>query len=284
MEYKLSLDALPYYTYSAFRYFEKHEHHIDRVCPHNVLLMVFEGVLRFHEDGAPIEVKAGEFYIQRANLLQQGISESDSPKYYFIQFLDAEYTEGGDGLPLRGNFDFTELLPYFRELDTLRLSGAHMVEKCAVMYKVFALLRKNFDHAGHSAVIGKVLSTVNADIRKPFSLDEIAEHCGYSKNQIINIFKSETGRTPHAYINDRKLEMAKRLLLESESSLSSISIECGFGDYINLYRVFTKAEGCSPLAWQKKSVKNEKNHNDNFKNPYLFSSRLILRKFMVLYN
>lgn len=254
MEYKLSLDTLPYYTYASFRYFEKHEKHIDRVCPHNVLLLVFEGVLRFHEDGIPIEVRPGEFYIQRANHLQQGIEESDCPKYFFLQFLGAEYTQDGDGLPLHGNFDFTELHPLFKELDTLRLSGAHMVEKCAVVYKIFALLYKGFDHAGHSAVVSKVLSAVTADIRKSFSLEDVAKHCGYSKNQIINIFKSETGKTPHAYINDRKLEMAKRLLLDSESSLSSISVECGFGDYINLYRVFTRAEGCSPLAWRNKQM------------------------------
>ena len=255
MEYKLSLDTLPYLTYASFRYFERHEKHIDRVCPHNVLLLVFEGVLRFWEDGIPIKVQAGEYYIQQVGLLQQGIEESDCPKYYFIQFLGAEYTQDGDGLPLRGKFSFSELLPLFKELDTLRLSGAHMMEQCAVAYKIFAWLHRNSDNIGHSAVIGKVLSAVTTDIRKSFSLDEIAEHCGYSKNQIINIFKSETGKTPHAYINERKLEMAKQLLRDSESSLASISVECGFGDYINLYRVFTKAEGCSPLAWRKKQQK-----------------------------
>ena len=252
MEYKLSLDTLLYYTYSSFRYFEKHEKHIDRIADHNVLVMVFDGVLRFHEDGIPIEVRAGEFYIQRVGGVHAGIEESDRPKYYYIHFLGGEYIADGDGLPLRGTFHLVEMLPYFRELDTLRLSGAHLIEKSAVMYKIFSLLHEKSDHMGHSAVINKVLSAVTADIRKSFSLDEVAAVSGYSKNQIINIFKSETGKTPHAYINDRKLEMAKRLLLDSESSLASISVECGFGEYINLYRVFVKAEGCSPLEWRKK--------------------------------
>ena len=78
--------------------------------------------------------------------------------------------------------------------------------------------------------------------------------CGYNKNHIIRIFKKETGKTPHAYITDIKIEKAKQLLLGSDASLSQISIECGFGEYINFYKAFMKNEGCPPLAWKKQQL------------------------------
>ena len=100
-------------------------------------------------------------------------------------------------------------------------------------------------------VVAKVISYVTSDVRKPFSLDAAAKRCGYSKNHIISIFKKETGKTPYAYVLDMKIDMAKQLLLNSESSLASIGIECGFGSYLNFYRAFVNTVGVSPEVWRK---------------------------------
>ena len=39
------------YKHASLRFFNKNEHHIDRFCEDDVLLLVFDGVLRFSEDG-----------------------------------------------------------------------------------------------------------------------------------------------------------------------------------------------------------------------------------------
>ncbi|MBE6679934.1 MAG: helix-turn-helix transcriptional regulator [Ruminococcaceae bacterium] len=252
MPYRLSLKKLPLWAYSSFRYFEKNEHHVTRTYKWDVLVMVFEGVLRFRENGVPVEVHAGEYYIQRSGMLQEGLIESDSPKYYFIQWTDCEYTEDEEeSLPIRGKVDFTDFFSLFKELETLRITKASLIEKSAVFYKILSLLRKKSMKSSSNEVVSKVISEVTKDIRKPFSLDVISAYCGYSKNHIISIFKKETGKTPHAYILDMKIDMAKQLLQNSESSLYSISIECGFGNYINFYRTFTKRIGCAPDTWRR---------------------------------
>lgn len=253
MRFGMSMETLPVWMDSAFRYFEKHEHHMTRrfnyMC---VLVMVFEGVLRFHEDGIPVEVSAGEYYIQRYGVLQEGIMESDSPKYFFVHFKNAQFSTEENALPISGKADFAELFPIFKELETLRITGAPIVEKSLAFYKILSSLRKSTDEKGKNEVISKIISKVTEDIRTPFSLDDIAECCGYSKSQIINIFKKETGKTPYTFINKMKINMAKQLLLNSDSSFSSISVECGFGSYTNLYRCFTREEGCSPAEWKDK--------------------------------
>ena len=255
MEERLSLKKLPLWQYSSFRYFEKHECHVSRTYALDVLVMVFEGVLRFEENGVPVEVHPGEYYIQRHGLRQVGKYESDSPKYFFIQWWGHEFTEDKDGLPLRGKVDFAELFPLFQELETLRVTDAPLVEISAVFYRVLSLLKKNSASKRSSEVITKVVSEITRDLRAPFSLDEISAHCGYSKNHLINIFKAETGKTPLAFVNDMKIDMAKQLLLNSESSFSSISVECGFGTYINFYRSFTKSVGIPPAEWKRQHSK-----------------------------
>lgn len=250
MALQLSLRKLPLWQYSSFRYFEKHERHVSRTYALDVLVMVFEGVLRFSEDGVPVEVHPGEYYIQRHGLKQEGLYESDSPKYFFIQWWGHEFSEDKDGLPLRGNVDFVELFPLFQELEMLRITDAPIVEISAVFYKVLSILRRSSHQKGSGEVVAKVVSEITKDIRTPFSLEDVAVRSGYSKNHIINIFKKETGKTPHTFVSDIKINMAKQLLLNSESSLTSISIECGFGNYINFYRTFMKVEGCSPADWK----------------------------------
>lgn len=253
MEYGLSLDSLPLCTDSSFRYFEKNERHMTRVCSQDVLVMVFEGVLRFIEDGKLIEVKAGEYYIQQHGLKQEGTVESDMPSYYFIH-LEGRFCSEGNVLPIRGKMDFEELFPLFKELEELYLFRAPVVEKAAVVYRILMLLKKQSGTPIRSPVVMKVISAVSSDLQKPFSLQEIAKKCGYNKNHVIRIFKKETGKTPYAYITDLKIHRAKQLLIGSDASLSQISTECGFGDYINLYKAFVKAEGCPPLAWRKQEI------------------------------
>ena len=255
MSLKLSLQKLPVWQYSSYRYFEKHERHVSRTYALDVLVMVFDGILRFFEDGVPVEVHAGEYYIQRHGLRQEGLYESDSPKYFFIQWWGHEFSEEKDGLPLRGKVDFVELFPLFQELETLRITDAPLVEISSVFYRVLSVLRKSSNRKSSGEVVAKVVSEVAKDIRAPFSLEEIASRCGYSKNHIINLFKQETGKTPYAFVNAMKVDMAKQLLLNSHSSLTSISLECGFGSYINLYRIFLKAEGMSPADWRKQQTK-----------------------------
>ena len=138
-----------------------------------------------------------------------------------------------------------------KELDALHNTNATMVEITAAFYKILTELYKmQFCKTG-SEIVNRVINLATADIRKSFSLEAIAKSCGYSKSQIINIFKKEIGKTPYAYVNEIKLNRAKQLLLHSESSYSSIAVECGFGSYTNLYRCFVREVGCSPAAWKQ---------------------------------
>ena len=250
MAYGLSLDYLPLCTDSSFRYFEEHERHMNRICSQDVLVMVFDGVLRFSEDGVPVEVHAGEYYIQKHGIRQEGILESDRPSYYFIH-LEGHFSSEGNTLPLRGKFNAKELFPFFKKLDELYLFHAPLVEKASLVYQILILLKKQSEGFARNPIITKVIAIVSADLKKPFSLQEIADECGYNKNHVIRIFKKETGKTPHAYITDIRINKVKQLLLGSDASLTQISNECGFGDYINLYKAFVKSEGCPPLEWKK---------------------------------
>ncbi len=106
---KLSFEKLPHYFFSANRQFEENEYHMDRVYELSVLLLIRKGVLRFTENGVPVEVSAGEYYIQKAGIQQCGVAPSDAPNYYFIHFR-GHYSKAG-ALPLKGKFNIDVIQP-----------------------------------------------------------------------------------------------------------------------------------------------------------------------------
>ena len=119
---KLDINKPIIYDCSSHRRFRKGERHITRVCGMSVLLLVYEGVLRFGEGETQIEVKSGEYYIQRAGIAQNGLIESDCPRYYYVHF-SGEYTEN-DGLSLRSKWQPEAMMPLIEGMEGNADSGS----------------------------------------------------------------------------------------------------------------------------------------------------------------
>ena len=86
----LKAEPVPAYLAASFRTFSPGEFHVTRNAPYSVLLLLMKGTLRFEEDGISVEVKAGEYYIQRAGLTQHARQPSDMPHYFYIHFVGGE--------------------------------------------------------------------------------------------------------------------------------------------------------------------------------------------------
>ena len=130
------------YKTASLRFFKEGEHHISRRCPEDVLLLVYDGVLRFSEDGMPYEISAGQYYIQKRELKQTGELPSDVPKYLYVHFLADTWTEGGAVLPRSGTFDHAALKPLMEELHLLAHSDAPYIVQTAKFYDLLSELYK----------------------------------------------------------------------------------------------------------------------------------------------
>lgn len=245
----LNMDSFPRYCQSAYKTFLPGEIHITRICPEDVLILMLEGTVHFYEDGTPISLSRGEYYIQRSGLRQEGRIPSSDAHYYYIHF-HGDFRSSGSVLPLRGTIDTAALLPLCAQLESLALLPRPMLEKNAVFYRILALLNRNQADTGHRRTVEKIISVISRDLGEAYSLDTLSKICGYSKNHIINVFKAETGTTPYAYIQKLRLDRAKHLLAYSDIPTGEIAASCGFGNYVNFYKEFQKKEGCSPTQWR----------------------------------
>ncbi|MBF5004600.1 helix-turn-helix transcriptional regulator [Diaphorobacter caeni] len=79
----------------------------------------------------------------------------------------------------------------------------------------------------------------------PVTLHELAHMAGVSQFQLIRGFSSMTGLTPHAYLVQRRLQMARRLIA-SGATLIHAAHSAGFADQSHLTRLFVRSYGISP--------------------------------------
>jgi AraC-like DNA-binding protein len=86
---------------------------------------------------------------------------------------------------------------------------------------------------------------IEGDLAGSFELAHFAVATGVTRFQVIRDFKQETGLTPSAFIRDRRVLRASRMIQTGET-LANASIAAGFADQSHLSRAFKRARGFTP--------------------------------------
>ena len=238
------------FKHASWRFFDKNEHHVTRLCPCNVLLLVYEGVLRFSENGTEREVRAGEYYIQQKNSYQDGALASDAPHYFYVHF-DGEWTNADDpnALSRTGTFDTVALTDLTNRMDNAAHGAAPYNELQYLFLKLLLSLRTQ-PHT--SAIAAGLAEYVERNIENITSLTQLCKELNYSKNYVIRIFNKEFGMSPFQYVNEIRLKRAMYLLETTSRPIDEVAHACGYADYAYFYKRFVKKTGLAPLKWRKK--------------------------------
>ncbi|MFZ6654878.1 AraC family transcriptional regulator [Undibacterium sp. TJN19] len=80
------------------------------------------------------------------------------------------------------------------------------------------------------------------------TLSDLANESGLSRFQLIRAFAKATGFTPHAYLLQRRIHLARRLIADG-SPLVDVAMASGFADQSHMTRLFVKNYGISPGAY-----------------------------------
>lgn len=241
---KLNFETQPKYDFSNDKQFSENEKHVTRRYNKSVLILMRKGVLRFTENGIPIELKAGEYYIQQAGLYQQGLLYNDLPNYYFIHFT-GEFSSNGD-LPLRGTFDIVKIQDIIAKIKQLG-NTAKQIEYDRYFYEILLILYREVKIYPLQETLK---SYILENFEKPLHIKNLALRTGFSENHIINVFKNSYGITPHKFLIDYRLKKACELIISSDVSIFDISISVGFSDYSIFYRAFKNKFGISPEQYR----------------------------------
>ena len=83
---------------------------------------------------------------------------------------------------------------------------------------------------------------------KKLNMGQVAALSGISQTYFRTLFQRQYGCTPIQYVNHKKLERAKILLIETDLPISEIEATCGFHDHAYFVKQFKRAYNLHPDA------------------------------------
>lgn len=125
---------------------------------------------------------------------------------------------------------------------------------------VFALrnsLKENTGLASDLAMTAKhkkvseVASYIMSHSTEARSLEALAKHFFISKCYLSRIFKEVTSFTVSEYININCIQKARKLLIDTDLSITDITAALGYESITYFEKVFSKFEETSPLKYRK---------------------------------
>lgn len=96
----------------------------------------------------------------------------------------------------------------------------------------------------------KIRDYVMNNLDRSISLDELAGQACLSPFHFARAFKATVGMTPQNFILCEKLDLAKRLMLDRQYSLSEIAFSTGFSTQAHFTRAFKRSIGLTPGAYR----------------------------------
>lgn len=84
------------------------------------------------------------------------------------------------------------------------------------------------------------------------SVDALARRAGMSPRHFARVFTREVGMTPARFVEEMRVEAARRRLEEADDSVDAVAAASGFGTAETLRRAFLRVLGVGPSAYRSR--------------------------------
>ena len=169
----------------------------------------------------------------RSDNFSHKLSLTQEQQGRFLYFINKLVTSNGYGHDLLERATFTELFVMINKIVADRENNTE-AEKPAT----------------YNEQVDSILSYLNNNLQYPVSIGDLSKHFYISESYICRIFKAATGTTINKYMTARRISIAKSLLAEG-IGVSEVCERCGFSDYSNFLKAFTKSVGISPKKYSQ---------------------------------
>jgi len=148
---------------------------------------------------------------------------------------------------------------YVHKISSAEGYGADLIENTALIELLIMLnslysgrnnSHTNINSSQYKQTVTKIIDYLNQMIYEDITIEKLSKYFYLSESYICRIFKEETGTTINKYLTARRISIAKAKLAEGFNATEVCTL-CGFHDYSNFVKAFTKAVGISPKRYSK---------------------------------
>lgn len=164
------------------------------------------------------------------------IKDSSFLNSYFILSNGAEFKSSIASIVS----EYSEKRLYFRETCSTALKNL-----------IIDLHKKNSESQNNSAdTVKKIIDYINLNYAKEIKNNDLAEIAGYHEYHLNRLFIKYTGMGMHRYILNLRINESKRLLLNTDLSISEIASQTGFCSNTHFSTYFKKETKVSPFEYR----------------------------------
>lgn len=231
--------------------------------------VVDHGQAIFHHPGGPQHVQAGSVVLIEPGVVHACNPDTASPWSYRMLFIKADWLHrevarhnprsihrvGGSGKPQGLVFLSRRLedpgvwevanrlchpLQCTHDPQRLRRELPRWLAKLSCTEEAPTL-----DVDTDSAMLAPALAAMQECVGEPLAVRDLAASCGLSPTQFIRRFQGIFGMTPGKYLQNQRVNGARRLLAEGRSLVEAAN-EMGFADQAHMHRAFTVRHAMTP--------------------------------------
>jgi AraC family transcriptional regulator len=97
----------------------------------------------------------------------------------------------------------------------------------------------------------RVREYIDAHLGQPLRVADLSRLVSKTEAHFSRVFRASFGLPPHAYLIQRRVELAASLIRTGDGSLTDIALKCGFTDQAHLCKRFRQLMGTTPSAWRR---------------------------------
>ena len=119
-----------------------------------------------------------------------------------------------------------------------------------LMSSILLKLCSREEKSDPSEIIKFTKHYIDEHFTAPLEIDVLAKQIGYCSDHFRILFHKFTGKNPKDYILDKRFELAKKLLRETDYSSETISSMCGFQNPAQFNKFFKHKSKQTPLQFR----------------------------------
>lgn len=222
--------------------------------------LIHHGAQKSRSGRGMVEAGAGDTIMVNPGEVHDGAPIGDAGRAWRMLYFDpsviadiAEDIGGGDG----DGFEFDRpalndpriARRFTRLFAAITVKGTPAIAHEQSLFALLAgLMRGRADRSGKRpcpVAIADARRLIDDDPAAPLTLADLAQACGLDRFQLMRGFTRATGLTPHAYIVQQRIDLARRLIA-CGTPLAQAAAEGGFADQSHMTRIFVRKYGVSP--------------------------------------
>lgn len=137
----------------------------------------------------------------------------------------------------------------------LKLDSIHNTEDISILHNRMVLdftgkMRLLQNNNGTSKPVSECIEYIYVHIKERITINDLAEHTGFSASYLSHLFKDEVGISISDYIREKKVEKAQNLLKFCDYSLIEIANYLSFSSQSHFIQVFQNQVGITPKKYR----------------------------------